>query len=382
MNEAVIVLAKRTAIGSVGGIFRHVPPEKLGAAVVSALLEETGVDPRMVDEVIFGNAIGPGGNLARLIALTAHMPEEVPGVTIDRQCGSGLEAVNLACRLVQAGAGSIYIAGGVESSSLAPWKIEKPRSLYETPSFYERARFSPDFIGDPDMGLAADRVATVYGVSREAQDLFAYESHAKAVRAQRLGLFHKEIVPVNGQKDDEGPRANLKKKTLARMRPVFSADGTVTAGNACAINDGAAAVLVMSEAKCQELGLTPTMRFVDAVSAGVDPNLLGIGPIPAVKNLLRRVGKQMDEIDLFEFNEAFASQVLASVRELKIPKSKLNINGGALAFGHPYGASGAILVTRLFSLMQESSAKRAIATLGIGGGIGLASLFEKYEPKA
>lgn len=379
MNVPVIVLAKRTAIGAIGGIFRNVAPEKLAAAVVTDLLEETEVDPMLVDEVIFGNAIGPGGNMARLIALTADLPEEVPGVTVDRQCGSGLEAVNIACRLVQSGAGSIYIAGGMESSSLAPWKIEKPRSLYEAPRFFDRARFSPDFIGDPDMGVAADRVAEVYGVSREAQDLFAYESHEKAVRAQRLGLFTNEIVPVNGQEVDEGPRASLRKKTLARMRPIFSRDGTVTAGNACAINDGAAAVLVMSERKCRELGLTPLMRFVDAVSAGVDPNLLGVGPIPAVRRLLKRTGHRMEEIDLFEFNEAFASQVLASVRELGIPKSKLNMNGGALAFGHPYGASGAILVTRLFSLMEQMPAKRAIATLGIGGGLGLATLFERYE---
>ncbi|MBO1001738.1 thiolase family protein [Pseudogracilibacillus auburnensis] len=379
MNKPVIVAAKRTAIGKIGGMFKHVPPEKLGACVIQALLKEQNISPEQIDEVILGNAIGPGGNIARLTTLESGLPVEVPAVTVDRQCGSGLEAINMACRHIQAGAGDIYIAGGLESSSLAPWKLEKPTSLYGTPTFFTRARFSPDIIGDPEMGVAADNVAKTFHISREAQDNFAYESHQKAVRAQKVGRFAKEIIAIQGKELDEGPRESLNMRTLSRFRPAFTENGTVTAGNACAINDGAAAVLLMSEKKCRELGLTPIMTFMDAASAGVDPNILGIGPIPAVKKLLERTGKTINDIDLVEFNEAFASQVLASVNELNIPHERLNVGGGAIAFGHPYGASGAILVVRLCTEMQRTSANCALATLGIGGGLGLATLFERYD---
>lgn len=379
MNKAVIVAAKRTAIGKIGGVFKHVTPETLGAHVIQSLLTEIPIATNQIDEVFLGNAIGPGGNIARLTTLTAGLPVEIPAVTIDRQCGSGLEAINMACRHIQAGTGNIYMAGGVESTSLAPWKIEKPASLYETPTLYSRARFSPESIGDPDMGIAADHVADAFQISREAQDNFAYESHQKAIRAQKEGRFSKEIVPVNGIDTDQGPRESVSLRMLSRFRPSFTADGTVTAGNACAINDGAAAVLIMSEKKCLELGLTPIMTFTDAASAGVDPNLLGIGPIPAVKKLLKRTEQTIDQIDLIEFNEAFASQVLASINELHIPQEQLNLGGGALAFGHPYGASGAILVVRLCTEIQRTDAKSALATLGIGGGLGLATLFERYE---
>src|SRR5690625_4173261 len=249
MNTAVVVRAKRTAIGKVGGMFKHIPPEKLGAAIIRDLLKESKIMPEQVDDVILGNAIGPGGNIARLTALTAGLPVEVPGVTIDRQCGSGLEAINLACRLVQAGAGDIYLAGGIESSSLAPWKLAKPTNVYETPTLFSRARFSPDEIGDPEMGVAADNVAKAFNISREEQDEFAFYSHQKAINAQDENRFTNEIVEYLGKATDEGPRKSISLKLLARFRPAFTEDGTVTAGNACAINDGAAAVLVMSEQK-------------------------------------------------------------------------------------------------------------------------------------
>ena len=379
MNRTVIVDAKRTAIGKVGGIFKHTPPEELGAAVIRALVTENALNPSEIDEVILGNAIGPGGNIARLTSLTAGLPIEVPGVTIDRQCGSGLEAINIACRLVQAGAGNIYIAGGVESSSLAPWKLAKPSNLYTSPTLFERARFSPEFIGDPDMGLAADNVAQAYHVTREDQDNFALQSHQKACIAQNEKRFKEEIVSLHGREADEGPRVNLNKKILNRLKPIFAEDGTVTAGNACAINDGASAILIMSEEKCLSLGLEPKLVFNEAMSAGVDPNFLGIGPIPAVKKVLTRANVTMDDVDVVEFNEAFASQVLASVRSLHIPLHKMNLGGGAIAFGHPYGASGAILVTRLVTEMMTGNNKLGLATLGIGGGLGLATLFERYD---
>jgi len=379
MHTPVIVYAKRTAVGKVGGIFKNVPPERLGAAVIRSVIEESMLDPHTVDEVILGNAVGPGGNIARLTALTAGLPVDVPAFTVDRQCGSGLEAIQIACRKIQTGAGDIYIAGGIESSSLAPWKLEKPVSLYESPTLFTRARFSPESIGDPDMGIAAENVAEAYQIPREEQDLFAYNSHQKAIAAREEGRFLKELVVLQGKDKDECLRPQLTMKKLSRLRPVFKENGTVTAGNACPVNDGAAAVLIMSEQKCRELGLQPILRFVDAVSVGVDPNLLGIGPIPAVRKLLKRTGLTLADIDLVEFNEAFASQVLASVKELGIPDEKLNVGGGALAFGHPYGASGAILVTRLCTEMQRTKGKHAIATLGIGGGLGLATLLERCE---
>ncbi|WP_087972504.1 thiolase family protein [Oceanobacillus rekensis] len=379
MNTPVIVQAKRTAVGKIGGIFKNMPPEKLGAAVIQELIAESRINPRSIDEVILGNAVGPGGNIARLTALTAGIPVEVPAVTVDRQCGSGLEAIHIACRNIQAGAGDIYIAGGIESSSLAPWKMEKPTSLYGTPTLFTRAQFSPESIGDPDMGIAAENVAEAYQISRSEQDVFAYNSHQKAVAARDSDRFSNEMVVLQGKNEDECPRPGLTLKTLAKLRPIFKEDGTVTPGNACPVNDGASAVLIMSEQKCLELGLKPLLKFIDATSAGVDPNLLGIGPIPAVKKLLKRTKLSIEDIDLVEFNEAFASQVLASIRELDIPEDKLNVGGGALAFGHPYGASGAILVTRLCTEMERLKGKYAIATLGIGGGLGLATLFERYE---
>lgn len=380
-ETAVIVMGKRTPVGKIGGVLKNVPPENLAAAVIKEIINKSGINPHDIDEVILGNAVGPGGNIARLSALCANLPVEVPGVSIDRQCGSGLEAINIACRLIQSGAGEIYIAGGVESTSLAPWKIEKPNHLYSLkgPSFYMRARFSPEFIGDPDMGVAAENVAEAFLISRKDQDEFALLSHQKAVKAQEEGRFSKEIVSINGITKDECPRPDTSIEKLSSLKPVFKEGGTVTAGNACPVNDGAACVLIISERKCRELGLKPIMKFVDAKSAGVDPNLLGIGPIPAVQKLLLRQGITIDDIDLVELNEAFASQVLASIRELKIPIEKLNIGGGALAIGHPYGASGAILVNRLCTEMERTNAKRAIATLGIGGGLGIATLFERYE---
>lgn len=387
MSIPVIVAAKRTAIGKYGGMFREIPPEVLAAEVIRAILGETSVNPGDIDDVILGNAVGPGGNIARLSALTAGLPVEVPGVTVDRQCGSGLEAIHLAARLIQAGAGEIYLAGGVESTSRAPWKIEKPLSLYGRgfPAIMGRARFSPDCIGDPDMGKAANNVANKYGITREQQDLFALHSQNKAVDSIRSGRFQGEIVPVSITVEreaiiidtDECPRPGTTLEKLAALPPAFDADGTVTAGNACPVNDGAAIVLLMSLKMARSLGLQPVMQFVDSAAAGVDPNYLGIGPVPAVSKLLARNSLTVSDLDIVEFNEAFASQVLASLQQLSIPEEIVNVGGGAIALGHPYGASGAILVTRLFSEMRSMDAARGMTTLGIGGGLGLATLWEK-----
>ncbi|WP_181347945.1 thiolase family protein [Thalassobacillus sp. CUG 92003] len=379
MNDVVIVAAQRTPIGKIGGRLAHLPPESLAASILSRLSRD--IDAEEIDEVMLGNVVGPGGNMARLALLEADFPVSVPGVTVDRQCGSGLEAINMAARHIQSGAGDVYIAGGVESTSLAPWKMAKPASIYQPnpPSMFSRARFSPATVGDPEMGEAAENVASRYGITREKQDEFAYESHRKAIKAQQSGLFQEEIVPVAGVHEDECPRPTTSIEKLAKLSPVFKEGGTVTAGNACPMNDGAAAVLLMSLEKCQALGLKPLARFVDSTSSGVDPNVLGIGPIPAVQTLWQRQRLTERDIDLVEFNEAFASQVIASLEELNIDYEKVNRSGGALALGHPYGASGAILVTRLVHELAWHDAKRGIATLGIGGGLGLATLFEKYE---
>ncbi len=372
-------MAKRTPIGKIGGILKDVYPEELAAVVMRQIFKETKLDPQMIDEVILGNAVGPGGNIARLSALQAGIPVSVPGVSVDRQCGSGLEAIIQAARLIQAGAGEVYLAGGVESTSLAPWKLEKPADITGFPTVLKRARFSTNQIGDPDMGVAAETVAKSCQISRKEQDQFAYHSHKKAVRSQKEGSFHTEIVAVNGLMKDECPRANTSLEKLGQLSPAFVENGTVTAGNACPINDGAAIALLMSEQKSDELGLTPVLEFVDAASAGVNPNVLGLGPIPAIRKLLKRQALSIENIDLVEFNEAFASQVLACLKELNINEKVVNIGGGALALGHPYGASGAILVTRLATELRKQNGELGLATLGIGGGLGLAALFRQWR---
>lgn len=382
MRECVIVTAKRTAIGKRGGIFEMVEPEQLVAPLIQQIVKDCQLPTDEIDDIILGNVVGPGGNIARVALLEAGLPVTVPGLTVDRQCGSGLEAIHLAARLVQSGAGDVFLAGGVESTSRAPWKLSRPKRLSDNPELYERAPFTPAAFGDPSMGEAAENVAALYHITRKMQDSYATDSHLKVIHSQQSGRFTEEIVPVytrgQCQDTDECPRDNDRLNTLfSRMPSVFRKKGTVTAGNACPINDGAALVLVMSRKKCDALGLQPLLRFVDAQAAGVEPQILGIGPVPAVKKLLSRQQMDLSAIDLVEFNEAFASQTLACLQMLDIPKEKVNIGGGALALGHPYGASGAVLVTRLVAEMKNNNFQRGLATLGIGGGMGLAMLVER-----
>lgn len=383
MTEAVIVMAKRTPIGKLGGTLSALEPEELLAPLIQCIVDGTRLPVDVIDDVIIGNVVGPGGNIARVAALAAGLPVTVPGVTVDRQCGSGLEAINIAARLIQSGAGEIYLAGGVESTSRAPWKIAKPHTLTGVPRLYTRARFTPEAYGDPDMGIAAENVARKYGITREQQDRYALSSHEKAVSAQQTGRFDQEIVPlhVHGTwvNSDECPRTDTSMIKLQKLPPIFLDQGTVTAGNACPVNDGAALVLIMSRKKCEELKLVPILRVVDAQAAGVEPDVLGMGPVPAVRKVLSRQQLDVNDIDIVEFNEAFASQVLASLGGLGIPLEKVNPGGGALALGHPYGASGAVLMTRLCAEMLHKPYKRGLATLGIGGGMGLATLVEAVE---
>ncbi|HJV45418.1 MAG TPA: thiolase family protein, partial [Bacillota bacterium] len=308
MKKAVIVQAYRTPIGKKGGIWKNDPPEFLAAEVMKKLVLDCHIDPEMIDDVILGNAAGPGGNLARLSSLKAGFPYRVPGVTIDRQCGSGLEAINLAARLIQSGAGEIYLAGGLESTSRAPLKMDY-MGEDQPPRIYSRAHFSPEEIGDPEMGEAAENVAERYGISREEQDQYALLSYQKALQAEKNGNFDREMVPIREIRDDECPRPSMNYgKLLPRMKPVFREHGTVTAGNSCLLNDGAAVALIMSEEMAQKLGLPPMLTFIDAVAEGVDPHYLGMGPVPAVRRLLARNELTIEEIDRIEFNEAFASQ--------------------------------------------------------------------------
>jgi acetyl-CoA C-acetyltransferase len=319
-----------------------------------------------IDDVIMGNVVGPGGNVARLSALEAGLPHHIPGLTLDRQCSAGLEAIRMACYLIQGGAGKCYLAGGVESTSTSP--------------FQNRARFSPDSIGDPDMGVAAEYVASKYGITKEMQDEYTLLSYERSMDAFRKGLYEQEIQAIaQFKKDEELLKERNMEKIVKRSRSVFVKDkGTVTAANSCGIHDGASAVLVMEEKRANKLGLQPVLRFLDSQVCGVHPYYPGISPVPAIKQLVERNQLTIADIDLIEINEAFAVKVVACAQELSIPFNKLNVHGGALTIGHPYAASGAILLTRLFYEVQRRNEKAnyVLAAIGSGGGIGIAMLFE------
>ena len=382
----VIVAALRTPVGRVRGVLAEVEPARLAAPLITRILADIGLAAEALDDVILGNAANCAGNLGRLAALEAGLPVSTPGLTIDRQCGAGLEAITLAARLIQSGAGRFYLAGGTESASRAHIRLRPPTTPGEEPQPIKRSRMAPDEIGDPDMGVAAENVATACSISRERQDAFALESQRRAVAAQGAGRFTREIVPIETTagivEADECPRANASLETLQRLKPVFVQDGTVTAGNACPINDGAAMVLVTSLAEARRLGLSFALEFIDATTAGVHPDLLGLGPVPAMEKLkARNPALDVDAIDFIEFNEAFASQVLGSLDQLDISPERVNLDGGAIALGHPYGASGAILVVRLFTQMLAVPREtQALAMMGIGGGMGGVALFRSLRP--
>lgn len=380
-GEAFIIAAKRTPIGKRGGGLARIPIEDLLAPLIRALVAETAIDPDEIDDVIVGNAAGPGGNPARLAALQAGLPVDVPGVSVDRQCGSGLEAINQAAARIRAGDGHFYLAGGAESPSTAPLRARRGED--GDLIFYPRARFAPDAIGDPDMGVAAENVARRSGISRERQDAFALASHQRACAAMADTRLDAEIVPLDTPGGriglDACPRSNTSLEALAALPPVFIKDGTVTAGNACPVNDGAALVCVVSESMAERLAPAFALACGGAAARGVDPNVLGLGPVASTRALLERhPNLALDAIEHIEFNEAFAAQVLASLDALAIDTARVNPDGGALAYGHPWGASGAFLVVRLFSQMQRPAAERTrqgLAMIGIGGGLGITSLF-------
>lgn len=387
MGEAVIVSAARTAIARVGGGLASLPAHVYGAAVIRAALERARVAAEEVDDVIFGNVLAGGGNIARLTALEAGLPVDVPAMTVDRQCGSGLQAICIAASLIRAGQGRVYVAGGTESMTRAPFLMERPATPFpRTPPRFLRFQLAPDHIGNPTMGITAENVAERFGISRQEQDEFALTSHRRAVRAIEAGHFRDQIVPIEtpaGRSGtavfdrDEHPRPDTSLEKLAALPPVFKAGGTVTAGNSCGINDGAGAVVVMEAGEAERRGLEPLGRLVAWAVAGVDPNFMGIGPVPATRKVLALSGLALEQIDLVELNEAFASQSLACIRELGLDAERVNIDGGAIALGHPLGATGAILTTKLLYALRRTGGRYGLVTACIGGGQGIAAIFER-----
>ncbi|MEP2773592.1 MAG: acetyl-CoA C-acyltransferase [Fulvivirga sp.] len=387
--NAYIVKGYRTAVGKANkGGFRFTRPDNLAADVIKHLVSEVkGLDPMRVDDLIVGNAVQEaeqGMQMGRMISLLA-LPKEVPGMVINRYCGSGLEAINIAAARIHAGMADCIIAGGTESMSLVPVMG------YKTALNYEIASKHPDYY--TSMGLTAEQVANKYKVSREDQDEFAYESHQKAGAAIKNGNFKDEIVPITVKETyiddnmkkktrefvvdtDEGVRADTSKEVLGKLKPVFAQGGSVTAGNSSQTSDGAAFVMVMSEKMVKELNLEPVARMVSYAAAGVEPSIMGIGPVAAVPKALKLAGLKLDDIDQIELNEAFAAQSLAVIRELGIDKSKLNPNGGAIALGHPLGCSGAKLSIQLFNEMRRRDQKYGMVTACVGGGQGVAGIYE------
>jgi len=392
MQDVVIVAATRTAVGSFQGSLANVPAVELGATVIRALLEQTGVAPTQVDEVILGQVLtaGAGQNPARQAAVKAGLPHEVPALTLNKVCGSGLKAVQLAVQAIRCGDAEIVIAGGMENMSLAPYVLPKVRSgLRLGHAELIDSMISDglwDAFNDYHMGQTAENLVQKYGISREAQDAFAARSQQRAAAAVESGRFREEITPVlipqrKGDPlafdTDEGIRADTTAEGLARLRPAFARDGSVTAGNASSLNDGAAAVLVMSAAKTTALGLTPLAHIAAYASAGVDPAIMGIGPVSATRKTLEKAGWQLADLDLIEANEAFAAQSLAVGQELGWDDDKVNVNGGAIALGHPIGASGCRVLVTLLHELRRREGRRGLATLCIGGGQGVALAVER-----
>jgi 3-oxoadipyl-CoA thiolase len=397
MPEAYVLDAIRTPVGGYRGALAGVRPDDLAAHTIGAVLSRTGVDPERIADVYFGAANQSGEDnrdVARMAALLAGLPHRVPGATVNRLCASGLEAINCASRAVKLGEGDFYLAGGVESMSRAPWVVEKPerplprgpQTMHDTTLGWRmiNPRMAELGVSTESMGETGENVAARYGISREDQDAFALRSHQRAVAAAEAGKPAEEIAPIEAPKGretvlveaDEGPRPDASMESLARLRPVFREGGTVTAGNASTLNDGAACLLIGSERGAAELGAEPLARVVSFGVAGVDPAYMGIGPVEAIPRALAAAGLELGQIDLIELNEAFASQVLASARELGIEEERLNVNGGAIALGHPLGCTGARLTGTLVRELRRRGGRYGVATMCVGVGQGLATVFE------
>ena len=397
MEDVVIVAAVRTPIGSIGGTLKNVLPEVLLSTVFKGAIDKSGLDPALIDEVVAGQTkqTTDAPNIARVAALLSRIPEAVPAYTVHRQCASGMQAMTNAMQQIQTGYSDIMLAGGVESMSTAPFYIRNARfgvgsgnSLFLDPNVESQPKSQPSEIyGVFNMIQTADNVAKQYGISREAQDEFALESQKRAVAAIDAGKFAEEIVPVilpQKKKDpiifavDEYPKRDTNIEKMAKLKPIF-ADGTVTAANASGRNDGACALILMSASKAKELGLKPLAKIIGAAAAGVDPRIMGIGPIAAVEKLLPKLGMTINDFGLYEINEAFAAQAVACARALKMDPEKLNVNGGAIALGHPLGCSGARISTTLIHEMRKRNEQFGLASICIAGGLGMAMAFELVD---
>ncbi|QQY79582.1 acetyl-CoA C-acetyltransferase [Keratinibaculum paraultunense] len=392
MREVVIVSAVRTPIGTFGGSFKNVSAVKLGTVVAEEAMKRATIKPDMVDEVIFGNVLqaGLGQNVARQISIHSGIPVEVPSYTVNKVCASGLKAITLAAQSIMAGEGDIILAGGTENMSQAPYILKGARWGYRMGDGvledYMVKDGLWDIFNDYHMGITAENVAEKYNITREEQDKFALRSQLRAEEAIKSGRFKDEIIPVEVPQrkgdplivdTDEHPRFGSTIEGLAKLRPAFKKGGTVTAGNASGINDGAAALVLMAKEKAEELGLKPLATIKAYGAAGVDPSIMGIGPVPATKKVLSKVNMTIDDMDLIEANEAFAAQSLAVAKELNFDDEKVNVNGGAIALGHPIGASGARIVVTLLYEMEKRDVKTGLATLCIGGGQGMAMIVER-----
>lgn len=391
MENIVIVAAARTPVGSFNGTLADIPAVDLGAKVIANLLTRAKLSPEQVDEVIFGQVLlgGTKQNPARQAAIKAGLPHTCPAMTINKLCGSGLKSVHLAVQAIRCGDADVIIAGGQENMSIAPHLLLKSRQGVRMGSWNLEDSMLYDGLNDAfhgyHMGQTAENIATKFGISRQEQDEFAAKSQQKTEAAQNAGRFNDQIVPIEIPQrkgdplvfnKDEFPRAGVTAEALGKLRPAFDKNGTVTAGNASGINDGAAGVVVMSEKKAKELGLTPLARIVSYANAGVDPAIMGTGPIPSSRKCLEKAGWTVDDLDLIEANEAFAAQAISVNRDLGWDLSKVNVNGGAISIGHPVGASGARILVDLLYEMHRRTAKRGLATLCIGGGMGVALAVE------
>ena len=391
-DDVVIVAAGRTPVGSFGGTLANIPAHSLGAAVIKSLLEKTGLDPAQIDEVILGQVLtaGEGQNPARQAAIEAGLPHSVPAMTINKVCGSGLKAVHLAAQAIKCGDADIIIAGGQENMSRAPHVLPKSRSGTKMGDWKLLDSMISDGLWDAfndyHMGMTAENIVNKFQISREQQDRFAALSQQKTEKAQADGVFNEEIIPVSIPQrksdpvifaDDEYPKQGVTAEKIAKLRPAFTRDGTVTAANASGLNDGAAAVVVMNRRKADELGLPVIAGIKAYASAGVDPAIMGTGPIPATQRCLNKAGWSVDELDLVEANEAFAAQAISVNSELGWDPERVNVNGGAIALGHPIGASGCRVLVTLLHTMQRRDAHKGLATLCIGGGQGVALALER-----
>ena len=397
MEDVVIVAAVRTPIGSIGGTLKNILPEVILSTAFKGAIDISGLDPALIDEVVAGQTkqTTDAPNIARVAALLSRIPEAVPAYTVHRQCASGMQAMTNAMQQIQTGYSDIVLAGGVESMSTAPFYIRNARfgvgsgnSLFLDPNVESQPKSQPSEIyGVFNMIQTADNVAKQYGISREAQDEFALESQKRAVAAIDAGKFTEEIVSVilpQKKKDpiifavDEYPKRDTNIEKMAKLKPIF-ADGTVTAANASGRNDGACALILMSASKAKELGLKPLAKIIGAAAAGVDPRIMGIGPIAAVEKLLPKLGMTINDFGLYEINEAFAAQAVACARALKMDPEKLNVNGGAIALGHPLGCSGARISTTLIHEMRKRNEQFGLASICIAGGLGMAMAFELVD---